>query len=380
MNVKRRTAYRTGMGVGVLVGLLLLLSLSLPAGATTMRPDRRCFDETGRCIDGAIRGYWEKHGGLAVFGYPTTDLQEETVVGEDGSVWTGPVQWFERDRLEDHGAQGVMAGRLGAQILDLQGTPWYTFPQVGSAPAGCLFFQVTAHSLCEPFKSYWERNGGLERFGYPVTEAHQGTVRTPTTSWTGTIQYFERRRMEHHTEHAGTPYEVLLGLLGNEVRSLQQGTACGAVISELRDAFARISFAKHMGCPTEVYRDLPAAIQNMERGQMIWVLYPGNKGRVYAVWTYTRYLATNDTWTSGMAECPDVKAPPGLYVPCRGFGKAWIDNPTIRDGLGYAFERQERAEKATVQTFQKGLLIWLHQADQVYALGPEEWHAQLVAR
>ena len=31
------------------------------------------------------------------------------------------------------------------------------------------------------------------------------------------MQYFERARFEHHPEHAGTPYEVLLGHLGRQV-------------------------------------------------------------------------------------------------------------------------------------------------------------------
>ncbi|MCS7050576.1 MAG: hypothetical protein NZL87_03080, partial [Thermomicrobium sp.] len=30
------------------------------------------------------------------------------------------------------------------------------------------------------------------------------------------MQYFERARFEYHPEHRGTPYEVLLGLLGRE--------------------------------------------------------------------------------------------------------------------------------------------------------------------
>jgi hypothetical protein len=30
------------------------------------------------------------------------------------------------------------------------------------------------------------------------------------------VQYFERNRFEYHPENAGTPFEVLLGLLGNQ--------------------------------------------------------------------------------------------------------------------------------------------------------------------
>ncbi len=55
-----------------------------------------------------------------MFGYPVGPQQIET--NNDG--WTGPTQWFERDRLEDHGAQSVMAGRLGTYYLELQGRPW----------------------------------------------------------------------------------------------------------------------------------------------------------------------------------------------------------------------------------------------------------------
>ncbi len=194
---------------------LLLLSLwVLPHVTQAQRT--RCFSETGYCIEGVILNYWEQNGGLPVFGYPTTELRVET--NNDG--WTGPTQWFERDRLEDHGAEGVLAGRLGAGLLELQGRSWRDFPQVSDALPGCRYFAMTRHSLCEPFRSYWEQNGGLERFGYPITEPFSATL----DNWRGTIQYFERRRMEHHTELAGTQYEVLLGLLGNEVRAYESGT------------------------------------------------------------------------------------------------------------------------------------------------------------
>ena len=33
---------------------------------------------------------------------------------------------------------------------------------------------------------------------------------------TYTVQYFERNRLEHHPERAGTSEEVMLGLLGTE--------------------------------------------------------------------------------------------------------------------------------------------------------------------
>ena len=195
------------------LGLVALTTLGAigvarPAAAQSAE---RCFSETGYCISGAIRTYWERNGGLAVFGYPISAQRRETVEG----TWTGPVQWFERDRLEDHSAdgQGVLAGRLGARALELQGINWRTLPGDNAATPGCRFFRETQFNLCGVFLRYWERNGGLERFGFPLTRERQETIQGRTYS----VQYFERRRMELHPENAGTPYEVLLGLLGRDV-------------------------------------------------------------------------------------------------------------------------------------------------------------------
>lgn len=182
-----------------------------PAKPVQPGQGQRCFPETSQCISGVIRAYWEGNGGLAVFGYPITTLASET--NADG--FTGPTQWFERDRLEDHSAEGkgVLAGRLGAQKLAMEGRPWQGLPQASRAPTGCRFFFETAHSLCPPFLAYWEQNGGLARFGFPVSEP--GTE-TNAAGFTGTVQWFERRRMEAHPENQ-PPYDVLLGLLGTEL-------------------------------------------------------------------------------------------------------------------------------------------------------------------
>ena len=74
------------------------------------------------------------------------------------------------------------------------------------------FFAETGHSLANPFKNYWEANGGLAQFGYPLTEPF--SEKSIDDGKVYTTQYFERARFEHHPEKAGTPYEVLLGFLG----------------------------------------------------------------------------------------------------------------------------------------------------------------------
>jgi hypothetical protein len=72
--------------------------------------------------------------------------------------------------------------------------------------AGCDYFEATQHNVCDAFAEYWQVHGGLEIFGYPLTEAFD--------DFGITAQYFERARFEWHPENAGTPWEVLLTRLG----------------------------------------------------------------------------------------------------------------------------------------------------------------------
>jgi hypothetical protein len=191
---------------------MLLLSAGIARAGASSQREERCFAETGKCISGAIRVYWENTGGLPVYGYPITDLAIET----NAEGFTGSTQWFERDRLEDHSAEGigVLAGRLGVQKLAMEGRPWESLPKVPGGPPGCRWFVETGHSLCEPFLSYWEQNNSLTLFGFPISEP---MVETNAAGFTGTVQWFERRRMEWHPNNQ-PPYNILLGLLGNEVR------------------------------------------------------------------------------------------------------------------------------------------------------------------
>jgi len=181
---------------------------ALPATNLRAQGEQRCFRETGQCISGAIRRYWEQNGALAVFGFPISPLRLETVEN-----WTGPVQWFERDRLEDHTAegQGVLAGRLGVEYLARQGRPWQFRPAGGPLP-GCRLFPETGYYLCGGFRAHWERNGGLARFGFPITDEITEVIEGRALA----VQYFERRRMEYHPENR-PPFDILLGLLGREL-------------------------------------------------------------------------------------------------------------------------------------------------------------------
>jgi hypothetical protein len=79
---------------------------------------------------------------------------------------------------------------------------------------GLRYFSETRHHIGGGFRMYWEGSGDLMMFGYPLTEEY--TEVSSTDGQPYTTQYFERARFEYHPENKGTPYEVLLGLLGCE--------------------------------------------------------------------------------------------------------------------------------------------------------------------
>jgi hypothetical protein len=80
-----------------------------------------------------------------------------------------------------------------------------------ASTTGKVFFRETGHSLGGAFYKYWQQNGGLPVYGYPLTE--EFTERSPTDGKQYTVQYFERNRFEYHPENQ-SPNNVQLGLLG----------------------------------------------------------------------------------------------------------------------------------------------------------------------
>ncbi|MCG8351752.1 MAG: hypothetical protein MI924_28630 [Chloroflexales bacterium] len=208
--------------IPVLLGILALCVSLLPQH-TEAQTAQRCFPETGFCIAGRIREFWEQNGGLPVFGYPITLQQEETIEGQPAQV-----QWFERNRLELHPENerpyDVLIGRLGVDRLEQQGRDWFAFPR-SEPQEGCRFFAETGHNVCGDVLTAWRARGlefdgtsgaseaeNLALFGLPLGDAQVEMI----DGQEYTVQWFERARFELHPENA-PPYNVLLGLLGNEV-------------------------------------------------------------------------------------------------------------------------------------------------------------------
>jgi hypothetical protein len=91
---------------------------------------------------------------------------------------------------------------------------WRSLPYQPEEPPECRRFPETGRRLCPPFLEAWEQAGGLDLVGLPLTEAFPATDAASGEQYS--VQYFERARIEHRPERAGTPAEILLGLLGRE--------------------------------------------------------------------------------------------------------------------------------------------------------------------
>ncbi|NJN66772.1 MAG: peptidase S8 [Chloroflexaceae bacterium] len=93
--------------------------------------------------------------------------------------------------------------------------------------SGQHYFPETRHTLSGEFLGFWQRQGGLAVFGFPISEVYRemGNDGVPHL-----VQFFERHRLELHQDQP-EPYRMQLSRLGDEVLAIQ-----GAAGSPLRRA------------------------------------------------------------------------------------------------------------------------------------------------
>jgi hypothetical protein len=176
--------------------LVLLAAWALPAA--NAQTNARYFSETNHYLRGAFRFFWERNGGVPVFGFPIT---EEYIRRADGRV----VQYFERARFEltVRGNQGIVElGLLGREV-----TSGRDFGRVAPVPSTTTrrYYPETGHTIKGAFKSTFDARGGLRIFGFPISEEFAEVLGDGQSH---TVQYFERARFELW------PGAVLFGQLG----------------------------------------------------------------------------------------------------------------------------------------------------------------------
>jgi len=220
-----------GTGTWRVVGVLLILSGLLggfvpavaPKVAAATAPvvlaapptdDARYFPSTEHYISGRFREFWESRGGLFVFGYPLTN--QFAFPSTDGNTYQ--VQYFERAVFEYHpenpAPYDVLLTQVGRELAASRLTEPSFQPAARSSDPLQSYFPETGHNVGPAFMAYWNKFGGLQNFGYPLSELL--TERNATDGKQYQVMYFERGRFEYHPENANLDYAVLLGQLGRE--------------------------------------------------------------------------------------------------------------------------------------------------------------------
>ncbi len=155
------------MHCGGRIGLLSITILALVCSACyerTPATEARCYTKTGHTLRGDFLRTFDALGGLRSLGHPIT----EPLIQEGRSV-----QYFEYARLEDHpdnpGGPVVKLSMLGERLgrrrppLDARVVPPSREPLT-------RYYPQTGHSVSGAFLDFFDANGGLKRFGFPISE------------------------------------------------------------------------------------------------------------------------------------------------------------------------------------------------------------------
>lgn len=189
----------------VLAAFAALLAIPANPGSASNHdygPDKVYFETTGQYLSGEFLHFWREYGGIQTFGYPLTPEIEE-----DGMT----VQYFERHVLEHHpdnpDEYRVLLRRLGVEARNERGLRDHqAFRDASPADSG-QFFEPTSQNLQHGFLDYWENNGALRIFGYPISSEfeHNGL----------NVQFMERAIIEWHPDNPPA-WRILFERLGAE--------------------------------------------------------------------------------------------------------------------------------------------------------------------
>jgi len=181
-----------------LSGLLLLaivVGFCTPQPGLTQTPQSEYFKQTGHRVEGEFLNYFYKYGELAIFGYPITERFVDQGI---------TVQYFQKARMELHPENPepyrVQLGLLAEELKYRQ--PPVPEPQPRSRRK--VYFPETGHTVSYAFLDFFKANGGIDIFGYPITEMffEDGQI----------VQYFQRLKMQWQPNDPTTA--VVIGNLG----------------------------------------------------------------------------------------------------------------------------------------------------------------------
>jgi hypothetical protein len=172
----------------VSIALVVLTAGTYPAWAQT---SGRFYPETGHTLDSRFVPIFDEHGGLPIVGYPIT----EAFIDPEGGVL---IQYTQNARFEL--IPNFETGELTPRLVPLGEAMggWQLPLDPGEVPStansDCRYFPETGHQVCHAFLDYFEAQGGLAVFGYPISELSMENDRL--------VQYFQHFRLDWHPDDA----------------------------------------------------------------------------------------------------------------------------------------------------------------------------------
>lgn len=232
----------------------------MPQTGLAQGETERFFNETGHLVKGEFYAYFRKNGGIEIFGYPLT---EEFV--DQGFL----VQYFQKARMEWHPGNPdpykVQLGLLGEELKYRQPP----VPEPTPRSRRKVFFPETGHTVSYAFLDFFSKHGGIDIFGYPITEMHfeDGQI----------VQYFQRLKLQWQPNDPTNA--VIVGNLGELYTSIYGHRMPPEA---LRRSDARITTAPQTA-QSEI-RGLRAmvslrySVMSTKRNQMVTVLVTDTNG------------------------------------------------------------------------------------------------------
>lgn len=180
--------------------LLSIIALLIPASAVA-QSGGRYYPETGHTLQSQFLDFFDRNGGVDIFGYPITEGFSDPDSGRF-------IQYTENARLEWHQDEAGGAAQPALAPLGEIIGGWHLPDEEQQLEGrGCRSFEGTPHSTCYAFLEYFEANGGLELFGAPTSGFIIESDRI--------VQYFQYFRLDWYPDAAAS-HQVKVGPLGRE--------------------------------------------------------------------------------------------------------------------------------------------------------------------
>jgi hypothetical protein len=250
----------------------------------------------------------------------------------------------------------------------------------------------TGHTLPRGFADF--RNDPrhpLATIGLAITEPVWAKVKVGGVLKDVMIQAFERRVLTY-TPANPDPYKVEFGNIGQHYYKWRYvvgggsgspstgstgNPSTGSVLPIFQPAVSS-QFNPGLGKPTsDTGTTVTYSLVLMEHGIM---LYVNPTKKIYALPSDGAGSVYDDPFAnqpipSDLMDCTKPGPTAGTFEPCRGFGKVWRDNASVKAVLGYAVQ-SERGIAGQTQPFENGFVFYDQEKSRTWMVNTTQFFAR----